>query len=106
MEEKFECPKCGNEYYDVTHHGDYEIRACTSCDYEETYYFSKFQTAPQRNFFADCSNTESLAWQYIGWVGAILNDSRSITDYQVLTYLKEALEHFKKRWEELLNETK
>ena len=104
MEDKFECPKCGNESYDGTHHGYYEIRTCTACDYDEDYFFG----APEIkcNFFADCSNTESLALQYIGWTGAILNNSATTQDYTVLANLKEALDHFKKRWEEILNETK
>jgi hypothetical protein len=64
------------------------------------------QEESERNFFADCSNTESLAWQYIGWTGAILNGSLFKKDSHKLADLKEALEHFKKRWEEILNETK
>ena len=106
MGEKFKCLKCGNENYDVTHHGDYEIRTCTACAYDDDYYFGKPQTEPERNFFADCSNTEALAWQYIGWTAAILNGSLFKNDNHVLSDLKEALEHFKKRWEEILNEAK
>lgn len=104
MEEKFECPKCGSESYDATHHGDYEIRACTSCDFEEDYYFGTSEI--KRNFFADCSNTESLAWQYIGWTAAIINNQTRLPEQTIFADLKEALEHFKKRMEEIINETK
>ena len=101
-EDNYKCPKCECKSYFVDRNSDYELRTCSQCDYENLISVGK----PEKNFFAECSTTESLAWQYIGWSAAILNNQTRLPEQTTIADLKEALEHFKKRWEEILNETK
>lgn len=102
---RYVCKACGGGLF---WHSLKEVWICM-CDpghelYVGTPEFAEVEA--DKNIFSDCSTAESLAWQYIGWTGSILNNQTRLTERTMLADLKEALEHFKKRWEEILNETK
>lgn len=112
-EDKYKCPRCGSKLM-MARQGwksnvfSYQVWQCVreGCDFKLHKRIDEPQEEPETNFFAECSTTESLAWQYIGWSAAIINNQTRLPEQTTLADLKEALEHFRKRWEEILNETK
>ncbi len=112
-EDNYKCPRCGSKLM-MARQGcksnvfSYQVWQCVreGCNFTILKRIDEPQQEPERNFFAECSNTEALAWQYIGWTASIINNENRIPETTMLADLKEALEHFKKRGEEILNETK
>lgn len=122
------CPVCGGDLEFWNYRSPRETYRCVKCHYNEiringvkpeapkkNSFLSQIlnvqddeepQEEPEKNFFAECSTAESLAWQYIGWTASIINNQTRLPEQTTIADLKEALEHFKRRWEELLNETK
>lgn len=109
-EDNYKCPRCGSKLVltKEVRIPSYQVWQCVreGCNFTLQKRMDEPQQEPERNFFAECSTTESLAWQYIGWTASIMNNQTRLPEQTLLADLKEALAHFKKRWEELLNEAK